>query len=249
MKALSSFIYWTTIFLLFSPTLSQITTADVVLLPIKFQKGWNGFSLPVKPLETNLDIFFQETKNGPMWRFTDGHYIPSESIEPNVGYWVFLERDLNLVFSGDPAELLNEPRIFFRSGWTIFGVRSPVSVPITFSLPVWRYTGDSLKIIQDRLNPGEVFGSWFNDTTQIDLGSIEADADGDRIPDYWEFFWGLDFESDADGKLDSDTDGLHSLFEFRAGTDPTKPDTDGDGLPDDQEVTIHRTDPRLGRHR
>ena len=65
------------------------------------------------------------------------------------------------------------------------------------------------------------------------------------VPDYWELLWGLDFESDGDGELDSDSDNLDSLFEFRAGTDPTKPDTDDDGLTDEQEVKDHQTDPRL----
>ncbi|MBN1641124.1 MAG: protein kinase [Anaerolineae bacterium] len=41
---------------------------------------------------------------------------------------------------------------------------------------------------------------------------------------------------------DTDGDGLPDLEELRLGADPRNPDTDGDGLKDGDEVLIHRTD-------
>ena len=245
MKALGYLVQWIVIFALVLLTYSQKTTANVVSLPLKFHQGWNIFSLPVKPLETDLDRFFQGAKNGPMWRFEAGHYVPTESIEAGKGYWVFLANDLELVISGDSSEQPGESLMPLGPGWNIFAVRSPILIPSAFSRRVWRHRDELLEVVQDRLKPGEVFGSWFSDSTQIDLGSTIVDGDGDRVPDYWELFWGLDFESNADGELDSDSDNLDSLFEFRAGTDPTKADTDDDGLTDEQEVKEHPTDPRL----
>lgn len=43
--------------------------------------------------------------------------------------------------------------------------------------------------------------------------------------------------------LDQDNDGLSDQEEREAGTDPTKADTDGDGLSDRQEVQDYKTDP------
>jgi outer membrane protein OmpA-like peptidoglycan-associated protein/opacity protein-like surface antigen len=45
------------------------------------------------------------------------------------------------------------------------------------------------------------------------------------------------------GILDSDGDGLTNTEEERLGTDPHNPDTDGDGIPDGEEVHTTHTDP------
>jgi len=44
---------------------------------------------------------------------------------------------------------------------------------------------------------------------------------------------------------DPDNDGLGNYDEFKAQTDPNKPDTDGDGLADGDEEKIYKTDPTL----
>src|SRR5690606_36388269 len=69
------------------------------------------------------------------------------------------------------------------------------------------------------------------------------ETDGDGLPDQWEIDNGLDAEDDgavnpldgADG--DPDNDGLKNIDAFLLGTDPRKPDTDGDGLSDGDEVS------------
>ncbi|MEV7428903.1 hypothetical protein AB0N29_04730 [Nocardioides sp. NPDC092400] len=50
--------------------------------------------------------------------------------------------------------------------------------------------------------------------------------------------------TDGAGGTDVDGDGLTAVEEAAAGTDPTDPDTDGDGLTDGREVEQTRTDPR-----
>lgn len=69
-----------------------------------------------------------------------------------------------------------------------------------------------------------------------------GDSDGDGLADAWEFTYAarLD-ELDADG--DADGDGLTNKEEFSLGdTDPTDPDTDGDGFDDGVELDAG-TDP------
>ncbi|MBK8102496.1 MAG: FG-GAP repeat protein [Cellvibrionales bacterium] len=56
----------------------------------------------------------------------------------------------------------------------------------------------------------------------------ESDADNDGLPDNWEIeHFGDISKSPAQ---DSDGDGLSNLKELEAGTDPSNPDTDGDGV-------------------
>lgn len=58
------------------------------------------------------------------------------------------------------------------------------------------------------------------------------DSDGDGLPDAWEELYGLDPTDFSDAQLDNDNDLLTNLQEFEMGTDPTKYDTDLDGIDD-----------------
>lgn len=68
-----------------------------------------------------------------------------------------------------------------------------------------------------------------------------TDVDGDGLQDEWEkrYFGNLD----AGPNEDPDHDGLTNLEEQALGSDPTQPDSDGDGLSDGDEAHTHRTDP------
>lgn len=68
-----------------------------------------------------------------------------------------------------------------------------------------------------------------------------TDEDGDGLRDDWErkYFNNLD----ALPNEDPDADGLTNAEEQTLGTDPTNPDTDGDGLSDGDEVKTYQTDP------
>ncbi|NMA17139.1 MAG: hypothetical protein GX935_07850 [Erysipelotrichia bacterium] len=68
------------------------------------------------------------------------------------------------------------------------------------------------------------------------------DADNDGMPDTWETRYGLDPTIDDSGG-DLDGDGLTNLEEYQLGTDPSRQDTDGDGLSDGYEVHVTGTSP------
>jgi hypothetical protein len=72
-----------------------------------------------------------------------------------------------------------------------------------------------------------------------------ADADNDQIPDEYERRYPafLSPNNPADAALDQDGDTLTNLDEYKRGTDPSKADTDGDGLNDGAEINTHNTDP------
>ncbi|MBL9135084.1 MAG: right-handed parallel beta-helix repeat-containing protein [Verrucomicrobiales bacterium] len=67
----------------------------------------------------------------------------------------------------------------------------------------------------------------------VGLGS--DDADGDGLPDNWEIeYFGTITSQNAAG--DADQDKLTNAGEYKAGTHPTKIDTDGDGYSDFAEI-------------
>jgi hypothetical protein len=79
-----------------------------------------------------------------------------------------------------------------------------------------------------------------NAITLEQVGSA-GDSDGDGLSDAWEQLY---FENLAQtAGADPDNDGLTNAEELAAGSNPTLPDTDGDGLLDGAEVKTHDTDP------
>ncbi|HTF97359.1 MAG TPA: PQQ-binding-like beta-propeller repeat protein [Cellvibrio sp.] len=73
--------------------------------------------------------------------------------------------------------------------------------------------------------------------------NLEGDRDGDEIPDWYERRYGLDRENADDASRDLDGDGLTNLQEFTAGSYANNPDSDADGLSDEEEVHTHHTNP------
>ena len=64
----------------------------------------------------------------------------------------------------------------------------------------------------------------FTDTDGDGLANYEdTDADGDRVPDAYEFTNGMNFLNAADAVLDNDQDGFSNRDEYTAGTGPNDP--------------------------
>ena len=76
-----------------------------------------------------------------------------------------------------------------------------------------------------------------------------ADRDDDGLPDDWEILHGLDPDDDGTSDPDQgpygdlDADGLTNISEYWYGTDPNNADTDGDEITDSEEVDFTYTDP------
>ncbi|MDD3607950.1 MAG: sortase, partial [Candidatus Moranbacteria bacterium] len=80
---------------------------------------------------------------------------------------------------------------------------------------------------------GEEIADGFN---PAGVGKIDQDSDG--IPDWWEEKFALDKSDSSDAQLDFDHDGLDNLDEYTYRSHPEKPDSDGDGVADGQEVKL-----------
>lgn len=69
-----------------------------------------------------------------------------------------------------------------------------------------------------------------------ELGDVcDPDDDNDTMLDAWEITYNLDPFDPSDAGLDGDTDNLTNVEEHAAGTIPTDPDTDDDGLLDGED--------------
>ena len=75
------------------------------------------------------------------------------------------------------------------------------------------------------------------------LSNLDSDSDG--IPDEAEVSLGLDPRNPVDAQEDFDRDNLINLREHALGSNLRNPDTDGDDLPDGDEVNRHQTNPVL----
>lgn len=75
----------------------------------------------------------------------------------------------------------------------------------------------------------------------LGVGFGSDDSDGDGLPDSWEIEYFGDITS-QDGEGDADQDRLANGDEFKAGTNPIKLDTDGDGYSDFAEIRA-KSDP------
>jgi hypothetical protein len=67
---------------------------------------------------------------------------------------------------------------------------------------------------------------------------VQADTDGDGLPDSYEAQHNCLSAAVFDSHQDPDGDGLASLGEWQAGTDPCDPDSDQDGIGDGDEVNL-----------
>ena len=72
-----------------------------------------------------------------------------------------------------------------------------------------------------------------------------AGASNGGIPNSWAILYGLNPNDPTLPFQDPDRDGLTNFQEYQYGTDPNKPDTDGDGLLDGDEINKYHTKPLI----
>ena len=222
---------------------SQTDSPSEVQVPFHFQKGWNLFSLPVVPADLDVATFFEEKTVGKLWTYSEGKYETVESIEASIGYWVYLTDSLSKVITIRTADLGNQLPISVDPDWNLTGTHSPISIPSQSIGTVWHYEDGQYRAANEMLMAGKAYWLNFPGAADIPLGSLEADSDGDGIPDYWEQLWDFKFNSNEDRLFDPDADKLGNYPEYHAGTNPRMADSDEDGLVDGDEFNLYRTNP------
>lgn len=82
---------------------------------------------------------------------------------------------------------------------------------------------DDVQRLQEALaGQRDLFADWPTPIFRVPLSrpATDLDSDGDGLPDWWEYSFGLDPYNPADAQLDSDGDGLTNLAEFQTFTSP-----------------------------
>ncbi|NOY81957.1 MAG: S8 family serine peptidase, partial [Kiritimatiellaeota bacterium] len=94
-------------------------------------------------------------------------------------------------------------------------------------------TAEDLTVAADWQFDWRHAGRFSPNSTIVVEGVITGIDEPDVLPDWWEirFLGSLNASTGADGD-DFDGDGLNDLYEYLAGTDPTRADTNGDGVTD-----------------
>ncbi|MBT3343721.1 MAG: OmpA family protein [Gemmatimonadetes bacterium] len=146
--------------------------------------------------------------------------------------------DLRLQYSVHPMERIS-PFAYIGAGGLRYDLASMSSrrtddaEPIGWSAVIPVGVGVKMKV-GSRLSID--LGAGYTHTFRDDINSAIARKGSD-------VYWGLRLGFDIGGDPDPDGDGLFALAEKRAGSDPYRKDTDGDGLPDGVEVRVHGTNP------
>ena len=128
--------------------------------PIHVDAGWNLVSLPVEVLDGTKAVLFP-TAVSPAFEFQNS-YIPKDSLEPGVGYWMNFSSPQEILIEGDTVL---DRAIPVRAGWNMIGslsVPMPVSHIYTepegiISSKFFRYAGGTYQVA-DTLHPAQ--GHW-----------------------------------------------------------------------------------------
>lgn len=149
------------------------------------------------------------------------------------------QADLRLQYSLHPMERLS-PFAYIGAGALRYDLantsrRTDDAEPIGWSAMIPIGVGLKMKV-SHRISLD--LGAGYTHTFRDDINSAIARKGND-------VYWGMRLGFDIGHDPDPDRDGLFARAEARAGSDPRRKDTDGDGLPDGAEVRIHRTNPRM----
>ncbi len=174
-------------------------------------------------LEFDFDREITEIWNGVIEEYEDNHYVVrnaeyNSTISPG--------KSVSIGIKGCDGESGDEPINFVLYSYTA-------------------HNGTSMEIDTDGDGIVDGLENMFGSNYQM------VDTDGDGLSDYQELYLtitdSLSYDTDGDGICDAhedtDLDGLINIDEIYYGTNPSCADTDGDNMPDYDEVATHYSDP------
>jgi len=94
-------------------------------LEVQYLENWNLIGLPVITNDSGYESVFEGAVNGTLYSFDSG-YTPETELVPGTGYWIRLESDELVNYTGGPIQ---ELILQLSEGWNLISGIS-VSVPV-----------------------------------------------------------------------------------------------------------------------
>lgn len=141
------------------------------------------------------------------------------------------------ILSGSPRQ--NATRVLVSGGGLLFGQNNRTVDMATSHTETFRgSTRDNDRDGEPDFSDPDDDNDGLLDSVEGALGTdpMNADSDGDGMPDGWEFQYQLLPRDPTDAASDPDGDGMTNLQEYRNGTNPRSADSDGDRMPDGWEL-------------
>ena len=108
--------------------LQFITRAEIIVdsytihippssVSMELTSGWNLVSLPLTVPDDSVTALFP-TATSEAFRYDVGGYVPSQTLQPGVGYWLRFNADQSVELFGSP---LHQDTIDVEPGWNLIG--------------------------------------------------------------------------------------------------------------------------------
>ena len=118
---------------------------------------------------------------------------------------------------------------------TMGGINNQVAAAAVVYEFIASTNGTTIRTMNTVTNPRYTDTNPIFNALTLEQIALNADSDGDGLPDPWETYYFSNLT--ATGTGDPDADGLNNTGEFQFATDPNVADGDGDGLNDNGERT------------
>ena len=94
---------------------------------LELETGWNSISFPKKPM-LNIEELFGDSVSGHIWNWDSREYRKVETIEPQVGYWVFSVKEQSIVIT-EFKEISFKNEMELDTGWNFMGPQDILHEP------------------------------------------------------------------------------------------------------------------------
>ena len=137
-----------------------IRYAADVSVALAFSTGYNLVSLPVEPLDPDVDSVLATgtgrdgapVHTGPVWIWNETHYIVTTVLHAQEGVWVYVETPCVVIVHGLPVD----PTLNLMTGWNLVGpaTRTPVPQDSRVYHTFWAWDTDAGQRVAT--NPGDI---------------------------------------------------------------------------------------------
>lgn len=220
---------------------SDLSDPEDLFLPVSFMYATFEDGLPESWEIINSENNFSTWHLSSRWS-SQGKYslsvgsLPKDSSTILKFKGLFEEGNLSFDYKtrGRAIELYVDDELVLTLGNSSRIYQDRISQPITAG-------PHSIKFVVQEQYDSEFQKDVWIDMIMFESGNLDLDDDG--LPNLWEAKNGLSPEDANDSKQDFDLDNISNLEEYQLGLNPNSADTDSDVLTDYDEISVYLTEP------